>query len=290
MNDFYLTLPSNVTTDIRNTTSNFSVYLPNKLELQGKWEVALAEIQYPFTWNNIHGPLYEFRDNWIDVTFINGYLTTIFVPVGYYGTVEKLLKAIKYGQENASKSLSKTIRGRHSEAKRVTNDTGPDTDKEDVLLKRHIKDIKDGFGFMFDQTLNRVRFRMYPNKIRAVEISERLQYMLGFQQPKIIRSKALGKYMPDLRGGFYSLHVYCSLVEPQIVGNVTVPLLRTVHIEGKHGDIVEKLFDTPHYVPVMSKEISKVNIEIKDDSNQLVPFNFGKVVVKLHFRRKRTVL
>ena len=122
-------------------------------------------------------------------------------------------------------------------------------------------------------------------------MSEHLQYMLGFQEPKSFSPKMVAKYMPDLRAGFYALHVYCNLVRPQIIGNITAPLLHTVHIEGKHGDVIERLYVTPHYVPLLSKnEVSRIDIEIKDDSGQLVLFNFGKVVVKLHFRKKRTFL
>ena len=42
----------------------------------------------------------------------------------------------------------------------------------------------------------------------------------------------------DLRRGFESLYVYSSLVEPRIVGDKIVPLLRIVPITGKNGEMV----------------------------------------------------
>ena len=36
-----------------NTLTNLSTQFPNSLFLGGDWEVALTEIQYPYTWNNI---------------------------------------------------------------------------------------------------------------------------------------------------------------------------------------------------------------------------------------------
>ncbi len=114
--------------------------------------------------------------------------------------------------------------------------------------------------------------------------------MLGFEHAAIYKERNRAKYIPDIRIGFHSLYLYSSLVEPQIVGNVTAPLLRSVHVKGNHGDIIEKLYNTPHYVPVVAKEIDRVEIDIKDDNNQSVPFQFGKTVVKLHFRRKRALL
>ena len=47
---FYLTLPSN--TEAGCTASNFHVRLPNRIKLEGDWEVGLAKIIYPFSWYN----------------------------------------------------------------------------------------------------------------------------------------------------------------------------------------------------------------------------------------------
>ena len=52
---FFLTLPSNSSMGIypKNTLSDFTVHLPQPLDLAGDWVVALSEIQYPHTWNNV---------------------------------------------------------------------------------------------------------------------------------------------------------------------------------------------------------------------------------------------
>jgi hypothetical protein len=277
MNDFYLTLPSN--TSPENLTSNFSVHLPTKLDLQGKWEVALVEIQYPHSWNNIHGARENvgIGDNQIEITFQNQQKITIYIPGGYYGTIHELLAAVEYAKHKASDAISKFLKlnGKKTE-------TG--------FQQKHVKDIIVGFHLEFDDTLKRVKMKLFPDMVAKVQISERLQYMLGFSNRIFHVGKKLAPFQPDVRGGFYSLYVYCSLVEPQIVGNVTAPLLRTVHIEGIHGDMIEKLYHTPHYVPVIAKEVDRIEIDIKDDKNQSVPFQFGKTVVKLHFRKKRALL
>ena len=51
MAEFYATLPSNTSTD--NTLNKFTVHLPRRIELTGEWEVALVELQYPFSWYNV---------------------------------------------------------------------------------------------------------------------------------------------------------------------------------------------------------------------------------------------
>ena len=55
VNMFYFTLPSNASAAMypRNTASEYRTQLPDPVELEGDWEVGLAEIQYPKSWNSI---------------------------------------------------------------------------------------------------------------------------------------------------------------------------------------------------------------------------------------------
>ena len=52
---FYLTLPSNSSdkTFANNKPQSYRVQLPRAIVLDGKWEAALTEIQYPHNWINI---------------------------------------------------------------------------------------------------------------------------------------------------------------------------------------------------------------------------------------------
>lgn len=92
---------------------------------------------------------------------------------------------------------------------------------------------------------------------------------------------------PDLYLGFYSLYVYCNMVEPVIVGDTSVPLLRVVPVDGSYGSIITRAFDKPHYVPVLTNNFETVDINIATDMGDYVKFEFGKVVIKLHFRPRK---
>lgn len=290
MSDFYLTLPSN-SEPSTNTTAKFTVYLPYKIDLPGKWEVALVEIQYPFSWNNLTGRMStgDITDNWIEVTFATGYRSVVYVPPGYYKNIQELLKAIEYGKQEAAlelkqRAVSETLKVGDKWKNELENP------KKYSKLKEHSKAVVHGLDVTFNDTLKRIKVKKDPAQIKKVKFSSRLQYMLGLGPGDITGYGVSGEYIPDLRGGFYSLYVYCSLVEPQIVGNETTPLLRLVNIEGSYGSICEKIFQTPHYVPIITKELTKIDIEIKDDNAQLVPFDFGKTIVKLHIRKRRPLL
>ena len=58
------------------------------------------------------------------------------------------------------------------------------------------------------------------------------------------------------------------------------------------GDTIHRLYTTPQYVPIAIKEFHNMEIDIRDDTGNHVPFEFGKAVVTLHYRpsRKKYVL
>jgi hypothetical protein len=58
--EFQLTLPSNasITFSPDNKPANYTTTLPSPISLEGEWEVALIDIQYPHNWMNITKDVY----------------------------------------------------------------------------------------------------------------------------------------------------------------------------------------------------------------------------------------
>ncbi len=90
----------------------------------------------------------------------------------------------------------------------------------------------------------------------------------------------------DINAGFYTMYAYTDIIQYQAVGDSYVPLLRCVHITGKGNDVVIARYDNPHYASISKDHITRIVIELKDDQNHEVPFSYGKVIVKLHFKPK----
>lgn len=99
-NDFYLTLLSNSSFDVfpENKTSSFTVNLPREITLDGSWSVALAEIHYPQTFNNVSAEnednsiYFKFKSKEGDVYF----RTHIEIPPGCYSSVREIVDALNY--------------------------------------------------------------------------------------------------------------------------------------------------------------------------------------------------
>ena len=234
-----------VTETRENTSNEFTIHLPDPIELEGTgWEVALVELTYPRSWNNI------VPGNIIKVYPSNGdeNYTAHEVPPGYYDSIESLLKLIK--------------------------------DKIEP----------EWTGFEYDKLTRRVTVSV-DSEAKRVELSDQLAYVLGFEPgQKLVPRHTTAQYPPDLRGGIDSIFVYCNILEPQIIGNTKAPLLRTVGVSGAYGDIVEKIFDLPHYIPLLQRYFSTVKISIYSDQGVPIPFMFGKCIAKLHFRQNKRTL
>jgi len=123
-----------------------------------------------------------------------------------------------------------------------------------------------------------------------IELSLSLQSILGMTERKFTAGRHRGSRVIDIDRGFYGLYVYCNLVEARPVGDVLAPLLRIVPIKGKDGDMVTKTYENIHYIPLQHKHFHTVEIDIRTDTGKPIPFERGKVVVTLHFKKQRKLL
>ena len=271
MNQFYLTLPSNsVDPNNRytslgievegNTQAHFATKLPQRIALGPDWECALTEIIYPHSWYNISATDKVGRCILVRVADKKA-LAAIMVEPGYYTDASQLATII-----NAS-----LVKATHA-----------------------FGDQNQSIKIHYDQLTRRVSLhKAQPSSNITIAVAEKLRYMLGFKASDIenfnTASAVIVKasYPPDLRAGFDCMYIYCNIVSNQIIGDAMAPLLRVVPVEGKPDDILCRTYSNPHYVPVQKFEFDSIDIAIKDDQDKFVGFLYGKVVLKLHFRRKK---
>lgn len=144
----------------------------------------------------------------------------------------------------------------------------------------------DNAWFVYLSVSGRVRLHIKASHDTTIMLGQGLADVLGFEAFKNYTETTVSPYIADINRGFYNLYVYCNICEPQIVGDTYVPLLRTVYITGNQGQIINNIYDAPHYVPVNTDTLETIEINIKNDMNELVSFKTGKVICKLHFRQK----
>ena len=260
-NEFYVTLPSNASLDVypNNTLTKYTVRLPRTLYMKEGYEVALAEIMYPVLWLTLKRSI----DYTIKVLNVKEEtVEEVYLPKSHYHSANDLVRAINH-----------TLR-KYFESK--------DLDRQTVVLDltnfSEMITFKANYGY-------------------GVEFSFELQDILGFSRNTLLTEFHDGEgvyeieaqFPCNLNKSFHAMYVYCNICKPQIVGDIYAPLLRTVAVKGKRNDHIALLYTSPHYIPLGLREISEVEIDIRDDTGHKVPFTSGKVVCKLHFRQNGAI-
>ncbi len=311
MNDFYLTLPSNVkTSGQQNTTAHFTTLLPKTIDLAGQWYVGLVEIQFPFSWSNA-------GNSWRDGNVILKHLPTtsdvkVSIPRSYYETIESLVDTVQFQivdklvevMEKQMKQFDKIEN--QAIIKLMKSDEKIEKSKLTEILRPDYKDTnkrKEYFSMIanrlvtvsWNTEIRRVIIRLRSNDIvPSLKLSPVLQYMLGFATTdqsvlNISQNKIVAPYPPDIQGGLSALYIYSDCAVPQIVGDQVAPLLRVIPVNTtgfNYGQVCTQIFHTPHYIPVVSRSLTSIQISINTDQDEPVGFNFGKSILKLHFVQK----
>ncbi len=141
-------------------------------------------------------------------------------------------------------------------------------------------------------TYNKITRKMVHVKNKAkLALAGWFASMIGFEKKEVVITKKTEAPLPvDLEAGFHAMYLYTDIVEPQLVGDSKVSLLKVIKCAGEFGENVAVSFPNLQYVPVNVKSFETVEIDIKDDTQEKVPFEFGKVIVTLHFRQRRSPL
>ena len=272
MSQFYVTLPSNSSEEYYGIQPlcNYRTRLAKPVDLNvDEWEVGLAEIIYPHTWKNMTDITFRVKmiedDRW--------QRKVVTIPGALYNDPDKFITLIN-NQIN-------DVLGENQQNKIhfVYNEL---TRKVSVCLE-------NGYGVILKQPLNTV-MGFGDNEecdlVNSFRNDERRVVREDAKRLFIDDDKITSPFVMDLHRGLHTFFVYCDIVEPQLVGDVNVPLLRSVAIKGQDGEVVSKSFDNIHYIGLGRSTFQDIEIHITDDTGTRVPFEYGRVIVKLHFRQK----
>ena len=88
----------------------------------------------------------------------------------------------------------------------------------------------------------------------------------------------------NLNANLQQIYIYSDIINATLVENRFVLLHRIVKVGGSFGENIHTAFQDPHYVKVKTLTINSIEITLRDDQGEPVPFQYGKVIAKLHFR------
>ena len=149
-------------------------------------------------------------------------------------------------------------------------------------------DVGDNIKLTYSALMKKVSVQI-KNKYQFA-VFKPLSVMLGFgDEEPTIKKTTTAPYMADLTV-VSSIYLYCDVVEPQVVGDVNAQLLQTVPVEGTFGKTVTKTFINTQYVPIRTKSFENVEILLRTDTGEPVPFERGKVVTTLLLYLRRCII
>lgn len=282
--NFYYVLPSNVKSKdyMENKTSYYLTSFPKPMELnKNGWEVAVVELSYPHTWYNINETISYINctkydpDDGVQVTFPPGHYTgyTLAERLNYSLTEFDMRSNFTY-EAGGNKIRLELFPDEGIELpKRLAVMMGWWTDNEFVYRRRgrqpHVSssvnpNIRDIFPEITDEDIRETTTPVY--------YSERYY----------------ADQCMDLNYSTHHLYIYCNLIGEIMVGDIYAKLMRTVTTRSEnYGQYVTNTFTSPHYLPLASSFENHVEISIRNDGGTLVPFESGKVIVTLHFRKRK---
>lgn len=250
---FHVTLPSDSSMNYYpgNTVAHYVTRLSERIHLDGEYEVGLAEIIYPHSWLNFNN---EDKKYWI-ATWESGLRSDkTYIKSGYYVDETAFVTQLN---------------------RQATQMLGSDSD---MIVK-----------FVYNEAVNKVSIEMkFRETSLSLSLSPALKRLLGFTEGWIAtrQTNVPAQQIFEINRGMNLMYVYCDIAAYTAVGDTKAPLLRVCNVTGKHGEMVTITYPHPHYVPLARREFDTVEININDELGQPMPFEFGKSVVTLHFRRR----
>lgn len=91
-----------------------------------------------------------------------------------------------------------------------------------------------------------------------------------------------------LNQSFTDLYVYSDLVYPTIVGDQTCELLCMLdgQTDMPYGSHCSEVFDDPWYLPLAKNNFQTIHVYLKTDAGKAPRFKFGRVNLRLSFRKE----
>jgi len=135
----------------------------------------------------------------------------------------------------------------------------------------------------------KVLITVYP--YTTITLEPLLASMLGYGNTELKSSVRCGfqyfygNFSADLDAAVHALYIYADVVEPIPVGDTEAPLLRIIDASGHSGDVIHRIYNPPRYLPVSRRSFDSIEIDIRTDEGEPVPFESGRLSTTLHFRR-----
>ena len=265
MESFTIKLVSNEFPQIfpDNTLSSFTNFLPEQLNLEGQWEVAISEISNPSMYHNVTEGKIVFSDKKLSKLFEFHYLEP-----GLYPSITDIVEV-----------MNTLIQERHNHSDNCITVKGS---RRTQTLGIYL--AIEGSGLAFFST----------------DLGHFFGSNVGIEFGVILRRK--GPHKPEFAYGIVRMHslmTYTDLIEYNIVGDTKAPLLYCFPFISKlkAGDIITtgqymnyQTFSNLQFRTLLQIFFHSIHIDLGDTSGEKIPFiSVGITRLVLMFRKASNI-
>ena len=246
-----------------NTLSSFTNFLPEQLNLEGQWEVAISEISYPSMYQNVTEGKFMFFDKKLSKSSEFYYLEP-----GLYPSITDIVEV-----------MNTLIQERHNHSENcITVKVSRRTQKNEFYL------VNEGSGLAFFST----------------DLGHIFGSNVGMEFGVMLRGKVPHK--PKLAYDIVridSLMIYTDLIEYNIVGDTKARLLRCFLFISKlkSGDIITagqymnyQTFSNLQFRALLKNSFHSIHFDLRDTSVEKIPLvSVGITRLVLMFRKASNI-
>ena len=139
--------------------------------------------------------------------------------------------------------------------------------------------------FEYNNISQRVKLFRHPEAKILVQLSTKLQRMLGFETFPQNFDTITAREVIDIFDGEHYIFVYSNVLEHRIVASQMVPLLRILPVSAT-GDLHNvQTFQNLHYFKARKQVFTSLEIDLRSLTGEKIPFQRGQIILTLHFRK-----
>ena len=228
-----------------NTLSSFTNSLPELLNLESQWEIAILEVSYPSMYQNVTAGSFMFFDKKVSKSSQVYYLETGLYP-SITDIVEAMNTLIQEEHNHSESCITVIVSGR--------------------LQKVEIYLANEGSGIAF--------FSTDLEHIFGSNVGNEFGVMLRGKEP----------HKPEFAYDIVCLHslmIYTDQIEYHVVDDTKAPLLRCFPFISKlkSGDIITtgqymnyQTFSNLQFRPLLQNSFHSIHFDLRDTSDEKIPF------------------
>lgn len=270
----------------QNTIANFKSKLSSNMSFPDDWEVGIVFISYNLSWYNL-STQQKITLSYFDEGIEKIIDEEIYVNPGKYDTIELLIKELNTQMSKFDEFIKFDVYPTLyvNDLTRILElKNGISSESEKLIFVTFTEEIclMLGFDKVKMEEIKNKKMTDYQNSFLHSDLAD-FQLIKPSEKEKWFD----GDHPYDISGGHYSLFVYSDIVKPTHVGDSFTQFLGMVEIPNDiaFGKQIVIKYSNPIYVPLLLNEFDTIEIDIKNDSGETIPFKFGRVHIILHFRK-----